>query len=39
MAVGIEGITLTDNAHIYNTVDAEYQSADNENQTYYTQYC
>ena len=39
MAVGIEGITLTNYAHIDNTVDAEHQSADDENQTYYTQYC
>ena len=38
MAVGIKGIALTDNAHIYDAIDAECQSADSENQTDYAQY-
>ena len=38
MAVGIKGIALAYDAHIYDTVDTERQSADSEYQTDYAQY-
>ena len=39
MSVGIERITLANNAHIDNAIDAEGQSADDKNQTNHAQYC
>ena len=33
MTVGIKGITLADNAHIDDAIDAESQSTDGKNQT------
>jgi hypothetical protein len=38
MAIDIEGITLTDDAHIDNAIDAKCQSTDGENQTDYAKH-
>ena len=39
MSIGIKGISIANNAHIDDAINAECQSADGKNQTYCAQYC